>query len=179
MPKVLLIIGDAAEVLDTMYAYSRLPEDGFEVVVAAPEKRLYHLVMHEKPPGWDITQERPGYHLPSDIAFRDVRPDEYAASSARADALPSISATMPTCCGSHAGSLSRIGPWRRSATGSRSSPQRTASEISRSQRSPNVRSMPRRRARLMSIARWSWTKTSSRPADGPITRSSSRNSSAC
>ncbi len=78
MPKVLLVIGDAAEVLDTMYAYFRLPEDGFDVVVAAPEKRLYHLVMHEKPPGWDITQERPGYHLASDIAFRDVRPDEYA-----------------------------------------------------------------------------------------------------
>jgi protease I len=78
MPKVLLIIGDAAEVLDTMYPYFRLPEDGFDVVVAAPEKRVYHLVTHEKPPGWDITKERPGYHLASDIAFRDVRPDEYA-----------------------------------------------------------------------------------------------------
>jgi protease I len=78
MPKVLLVIGDAAEVLDTMYAYFRLPEDGFEVVVAAPEKRLYHLVMHERPPGWDITRESPGYHLASDIAFRDVNPDDYA-----------------------------------------------------------------------------------------------------
>jgi protease I len=78
VPKVLLVIGDAAEVLDTMYAFFRLPEDGFDVVVAAPEKRLYHLVMHEKPPGWDITQERPGYHLASDIAFRDVRPEDYA-----------------------------------------------------------------------------------------------------
>ena len=78
MPKVLLVIGDAAEVLDTMYAYYRIPEDGFEVVVAAPEKRLYHLVMHEKPPGWDITRESAGYHLASDIAFRDVKPEEYA-----------------------------------------------------------------------------------------------------
>ncbi len=78
MPKVLLVIGDATEVLDTMYAYFRLPEDGFDVVVAAPEKRLYHMVLHEKPPGWDITRETAGYHLPSDIAFRDVRPDEYA-----------------------------------------------------------------------------------------------------
>jgi protease I len=78
MPKVLLVIGDAAEVLDTMYPYFRLPEDGFEAVVAAPEKRLYHLVMHERPPGWDITREQPGYHLASEIAFRDVRPDEYA-----------------------------------------------------------------------------------------------------
>ena len=78
MPKVLLIIGDATEVLDTMYPFFRLPEDGFEVVVAAPEKRLYHMVLHEQPPGWDITQETAGYHLQSDIAFRDVRPDEYA-----------------------------------------------------------------------------------------------------
>lgn len=78
MPKVLLVIGDATEVLDTMYPYFRLPEDGFEVVVAAPEKRLYHMVLHEQPPGWDITQETAGYHLQSDIAFRDVRPEGYA-----------------------------------------------------------------------------------------------------
>jgi protease I len=78
MPKVLLVIGDATEVLDTMYPYFRLPEDGFQVVVAAPEKRLYHMVLHERPPGWDITQETAGYHLQSDIAFRDVRPEEYA-----------------------------------------------------------------------------------------------------
>jgi protease I len=78
MPKVLLVIGDATEVLDTMYPYFRLPEDGYEVVVAAPEKRLYHMVLHERPPGWDITEEKPGYHLQSDIAFRDVKPAEYA-----------------------------------------------------------------------------------------------------
>ena len=34
MPRVLLVIGDASEVLDTMYPYFRLPEDGFDVVVA-------------------------------------------------------------------------------------------------------------------------------------------------
>ena len=79
MPKVLLVIGDATEVLDTMYPYFRLPEDGFEVHVAAPERRLYHMVLHEIPPegGWDITRETPGYHLQSDIAFRDVRLDDY------------------------------------------------------------------------------------------------------
>jgi protease I len=48
------------------------------VVVAAPEKRLYHMVLHEVPPGWDLTRETPGYHLASDIAFRDVKPDDYA-----------------------------------------------------------------------------------------------------
>ncbi len=81
MPKVLLPIGDATEVLDTMYPYFRLPEDGFEVVVAGPEARLYHMVLHEIPPGggvaWDITEERPGYHLAASVAFADVDPNEY------------------------------------------------------------------------------------------------------
>ena len=78
MPRVLLVIGDATEVLDTMYPYFRLPEDGYEVVVAAPEKRLYHMVLHERPPGWDITQETAGYHLQADIAFADVVAADYA-----------------------------------------------------------------------------------------------------
>jgi protease I len=82
MPKVLMPIGDASEVLDTFYPYFRLPEDGFDVVVAGPEARLYHLVLHEIPPNanppWDITQERPGYHLQATVAFRDVKPEEYA-----------------------------------------------------------------------------------------------------
>lgn len=81
MPRVLMPIGDATEVLDTMYPYFRLPEDGFEVDVAGPEARLYHMVLHEVPPDsaipWDITQERPGYHLRATLAFRDVDPEQY------------------------------------------------------------------------------------------------------
>ena len=75
--KVLLVIGDAAEVGDTIYPYYRVPEDGYEIVVAAPEKRIYHLVQHELRPGWDITVEMPGYHMKSDIAFRDIDPDKF------------------------------------------------------------------------------------------------------
>jgi protease I len=78
VPKVLIVIGDAAEALDTFYPYWRVQEEGHEAVVAAPEKRVYHLVMHEIPPGWDVTKESPSYHLASDIAFRDVNPEEYA-----------------------------------------------------------------------------------------------------
>ena len=37
MPQILLVIGDAAEVLDTFYPLHRIREDGFQVVVAAPE----------------------------------------------------------------------------------------------------------------------------------------------
>jgi protease I len=68
-------------VLDTFYPYFRLPEDGFEVVVAGPESRLYHAVLHEIPPDtdipWDITQERPGYHIRATAAFRDIDPSEF------------------------------------------------------------------------------------------------------
>lgn len=75
--KVLLVIGDAAEVGDTIYPYYRVPEDGYEIVVAAPENRIYHLVQHELRPDWDITVEMPGYHMKSDIAFRDIDPNEF------------------------------------------------------------------------------------------------------
>ena len=78
MLKILLVIGDAAEVLDTMYPLFRLREAGWQVDVAAPEQRIYHLVQHDLDPGWDITVESPGYRLAADIAFRDVRPDDYA-----------------------------------------------------------------------------------------------------
>ncbi|MBM3775757.1 MAG: DJ-1/PfpI family protein [Acidobacteria bacterium] len=77
MAKVLLAIGDAAEAMDTLYPYFRVREEGFEAVVAGPEKRVYPLVMHEIPPGWDITRESPSYHLAADIALRDVREQEY------------------------------------------------------------------------------------------------------
>src|SRR5215475_3881705 len=78
MNKVLLIIGDAAEVFDTLYPLHRIREDGFQVLIAAPEKRVYDLVMHDSHPDWDITVESPGYKLAADIAFRDIRPEEYA-----------------------------------------------------------------------------------------------------
>ena len=83
MPKVLMPIGDATETLDTFYPFFRLPEDGFEVVVAGPEARLYHTVMHEIPPTaegepkWDITRVQPADHSRGTAAIRDVDPTEY------------------------------------------------------------------------------------------------------
>jgi protease I len=76
-PKVLIPIGDASEALDTVYPIWRVIEEGYDAVVAGPEKRIYHLVMHEIPPGWDLTKESPSYHWASQIAFRDVNPEEY------------------------------------------------------------------------------------------------------
>jgi protease I len=78
MNKVLLIIGDASETLDTLYPYYRLIEAGFEPVVAAPEARRYQMVMHEVKPGWTITKEWEGYTIQADVAFSEVQPEQYA-----------------------------------------------------------------------------------------------------
>jgi protease I len=72
--KILLPIGDAAEAIDTLYPLYRVKEAGFEAVVAGPDARIYPLVMHEIPPGWDITRESPSYHLKANSAFRDIDP---------------------------------------------------------------------------------------------------------
>ncbi|MFT5300694.1 MAG: protease I [Mariniblastus sp.] len=76
-PRVLVVIGDASETLDTMYPIYRLQEAGFMPVVAAPEKRRYQMVMHEVKPGWTITKEWEGYTIEADIAFADVVPSDY------------------------------------------------------------------------------------------------------
>ena len=126
MPKVLMPIGDATEVLDTMYPFFRLPEDGFEVVVAGPEARIYHMVLHEIPPNaeppWDITRETAGYHLRATTAFRDVRPEEYAGLFISGGRLHGVfCVTTKTCCVSSRDIFLRRGSrWRRSVTASRS-----------------------------------------------------------
>jgi protease I len=76
--KVLIIVGDATETLDTMYPYYRLIEAGFQPVVAAPEKRQYQMVLHEVKPGWTITKEWEGYSIEANIAFKDIDENEYA-----------------------------------------------------------------------------------------------------
>ncbi len=77
MPKILLPLGDATEALDTFYPFFRLQEAGYEAVVAGPEARLYHTVLHEIPPDslipWDITQERPGYFIRAAMSFQQAR----------------------------------------------------------------------------------------------------------
>ena len=77
MNKVLIIVGDATETVDTLYPFYRLQEDDFEPVVAAPEVRRYQMVLHEVKPGWTITKEWEGYTIQADVAFRDIRPEDY------------------------------------------------------------------------------------------------------
>ena len=78
MKKVLIVIGDASELLDTMYPFYRLQEAGFEPVVTAPELRTYQMVLHEVREGWTITREWEGYRLDCQVPFGQVREQEYA-----------------------------------------------------------------------------------------------------
>lgn len=75
--KALIVVGDATETVDTLYPFYRLQEAGIEPVVIAPEKRLYQMVLHEVRPGWTITKEWEGYQIQADLAFADVKPEEY------------------------------------------------------------------------------------------------------
>lgn len=75
--KVLIIVGDAAETVDTLYPYYRLIEGGYKPVVAGPEVHRYQMVMHEIKAGWTITKEWEGYTIQSDIAFKDVQCEDY------------------------------------------------------------------------------------------------------
>ncbi len=77
MPRVLLVAGDATESLDTWYPYHRLREEGIEVLIAAPTKKVLSSVIHDFEPGLDTYIEKPGYRIPADIAFVEVRPEDY------------------------------------------------------------------------------------------------------
>jgi protease I len=79
MARVLVLTGDAAEELDSMYPVFRLREGGHEVTVTAPTRRAVKLVVHDFEPGWDAYTEKPGHQLAVDLAFSEVNAEEYEA----------------------------------------------------------------------------------------------------
>jgi deglycase len=79
MAKVLVLAGDAAEDLETMFVKYRLVEAGHEPYVAAPTTRPIKLVVHDFEPDFDTYVEKPGRTCPVDIAFADVDPGGFAA----------------------------------------------------------------------------------------------------
>ncbi len=79
MSKVLVITGDGGESYEALYAVHRFQEEGWEAVVAAPSRRRLHLVLHDFEPGWDTYIERQGYGMEADLAFDEVRVEDYAA----------------------------------------------------------------------------------------------------
>lgn len=77
--KILIITGDAGESYECLYAKHRFEEAGYESIIAAPSVKRMNLVIHDFEPGWDTYIEKPGYIVPSDIAFSDVKTEDYKA----------------------------------------------------------------------------------------------------
>ena len=77
--KILIITGDAGESYECLYAKHRFEEAGYEAVIAAPSVKRLNLVIHDFEPGWDTYIEKPGYIVPSNIAFADVKTADYKA----------------------------------------------------------------------------------------------------
>lgn len=79
MEKILIVTGDGGESYETLYAKHRFEEAGYVSVVAAPNKKMLNLVIHDFEPGWDTYVERKGYYVDADIGFDDVNPADYIA----------------------------------------------------------------------------------------------------
>lgn len=96
-PKILLVTGDAAESLEVLYPYQRLREEGYDVHIAAPERKKLQFVVHDFEPGFDTYTEKPGYTWPADLAFAEVEPEQYVAVVIPGGRAPSICATTRSC----------------------------------------------------------------------------------
>ena len=69
MVKILMVTGDAGEAQEIYYAKFRLEEEGWQVQIAAPEKRVFLSVVHDFEPGFDTYTEKPGYRVTADLAL--------------------------------------------------------------------------------------------------------------
>lgn len=114
-PKILIVTGDAAESLEVLYPYQRLREEGYEVHIAAPSRKMLRFVVHDFEPGFDTYTEKPGYAWPADLAFTEVDPADYVALVVPGGRAPSTSATTPACARSSRRSSTRTARWPRSA----------------------------------------------------------------
>ena len=79
MKKVLIITGDGGECYETLYAFHRFLEAGYQPQIAAPSRKRLHLVIHDFEPGWDTYVERQGYQVESHLSFDEVEADDYEA----------------------------------------------------------------------------------------------------
>jgi protease I len=79
MLKILILTGDAGESQEIYYAKYRLEEEGWTVHIAAPQKRVFHSVVHDFDPGYDTYVERPGYLVSADFGIDEIDPSHYDA----------------------------------------------------------------------------------------------------
>ncbi|HJV45970.1 MAG TPA: DJ-1/PfpI family protein [Bacillota bacterium] len=75
--KVLIVTGDAVEALEVFYPYYRCLEEGFETVIASPQRKTLNTVCHDFEPHSETYTEKPAYRLDSHLSFEEVNPGEY------------------------------------------------------------------------------------------------------
>lgn len=96
MKKVLILTGDASEALEVFYPLYRLREEGFEVKVATPSKRIIQTVVHDMEPSvMETYTEKLGYRLESDMTLKDVNPEEFDALFIPGGRAPEYVRTYP------------------------------------------------------------------------------------
>lgn len=78
MAKVLIVSGDGVEALEIYYPYYRCLEEGFETVIAAPQAKTLHTVIHDFE-DWETYTEKRGYQIEATVSFEHVDPHEYDA----------------------------------------------------------------------------------------------------
>ncbi|MEJ5338089.1 MAG: DJ-1/PfpI family protein [Aquificaceae bacterium] len=80
MKKVLILTGDASEALEVFYPLYRLREEGFDVKVATPGRKLVQTVVHDMEPGvMETYTEKLGYRLEADLTLKEVNPEDFDA----------------------------------------------------------------------------------------------------
>lgn len=75
---ILILTGDAVEALEVYYPYYRCLEEGHQVTIAAPTKKVLQTVVHTFE-GWQTFTERVGYTIDAHAAFDEVNPEEFDA----------------------------------------------------------------------------------------------------
>jgi protease I len=79
MARILILTGDAGESQEIFYAKYRLEEEGWQVDIVAPQKRVFLSVVHDFEPGFDTYTEKPGYRVEADLGIDEVEPGAYDA----------------------------------------------------------------------------------------------------
>ncbi|MHB8864408.1 MAG: DJ-1/PfpI family protein [Pirellulaceae bacterium] len=77
--KVLVVIGDFSEGMETYYMIYRLVEEGITPVVAAAKVKLLQTVVHDFDPQYSNYTEKLGYFIQTDMAYADVKAADYDA----------------------------------------------------------------------------------------------------
>ncbi len=80
MKRVLILRGNAYKSLEVLYSPYRLKEEGYQVKVAVPGRKVIQTVIHDiEPHVMETYTEKLGYRLEADLNINDVNPEDFEA----------------------------------------------------------------------------------------------------